>query len=134
MAMSHGAALRRWAVAAGMVSALAVAAVATAGNTPKAARPAKADAITDASVAERVLAARSKADHEALAAYYKGKAAAEDARIAHFDQLFRAYMKLEGTRVEPMQRHARALLKAARMSKQRYEQLAQAHLNLVWED
>lgn len=110
------------------------------GATPKArgAPPkpgaAKASPITDANVAERVLSARSKADQEALYDYYKAKAAAEEPRIAHFDQLFRAYMKMEGRWAEPMQRHARALLKAARMSKQRYELLAQTHRNLAWED
>ncbi len=133
MAMSHGAAWRRLTVVASMAGALAVA-VAAAANTPKAGRTPRADAVTDATVAARVAAARSKADHEALAAYYQVKAAAEEARIAHFDQLFRTYMKLEGKPVEPLQRHARALLKAARMSKQRYALLAQAHLNLVWED
>lgn len=110
------------------------------GKTPKAgaaaAKPdtAKTAPITDANVAERVLSARSKADQEALYDYYKAKAAAEESRIAHFDQLFRAYMKMEGRWAEPMQRHARALLKAARMSKQRYELLALTHRNLAWED
>jgi hypothetical protein len=110
------------------------------GGTPKAggasAKPngaAKMAPITDANVAERVLSARSKADQEALYDYYKAKAAAEEPRIAHFDQLFRAYMKLAGKWAEPMQRHARALLKAARMSKQRYDLLAQAHRTLAWE-
>jgi hypothetical protein len=111
------------------------------GTTPKAggapAKPggaAKVAPITDANVAERVLSARSKADQEALYDYYKAKAAAEEPRIAHFDQLFRAYMQMKGRWAEPMQRHARALLKAARMSKQRYELLALAHRNLAWED
>jgi uncharacterized protein YcbK (DUF882 family) len=114
---------------------LLVASSATAGSTPKpaaAARPTAA--VTDANVAERVLAARTKADHEALAAYYKAKAKAEDPSIAHYDQLFRAYMKLEGKRVEPLQRQARALLKAARMFQKHYALLAQAHLNMAWED
>ena len=90
--------------------------------------------VTDANVAERVLAARTKADQEALADYYKAKAAAEEPRIAHFEHLFRTYMGLHGRWAEPMQRHARALLKAARMSKQRYEQLAMTHRNLAWEE
>ena len=80
--------------------------------------------VTDANVAERVLAARSKADQEALYDYYKAKAAAEEPRIAHFDQLFRAYMKLEGKmgraaaapRPRPAQgrAHVEAALRAAR--------------------
>jgi hypothetical protein len=42
-------------------------------------------------------------------------------------------MRLEGKWAQPMQRQARALLKAARMSKQRYDLLAQAHRTLAWE-
>jgi hypothetical protein len=105
--------------------------------TPKPTRSAQAAgtpavaSVTDDNVADRVLAARTKADHQALAAYYKAKAGAEDPRIAHYDQLFRAYMRLEGKPLEPLQRQARALLKAARMSKQHYELLAQAHLTLA---
>jgi hypothetical protein len=105
-----------------------------ASNATSKAGAAKTSPVTDANVAERVLSARSKADQEALYAYYKAKAAAEEPRIAHFDQLFRAYMQMNGRWAEPMQRHARALLKAARMSKQRYELLAQTHRNLAWED
>jgi hypothetical protein len=100
--------------------------------TPKPEAP-KSASVTDATVAERVLSARTKADEEALAAYYKAKAAAEEPRIAHFDQLFRAYLQLSGKKVEPMQRLARSLLKAARMSKQRYELLSQAHRTLALE-
>jgi hypothetical protein len=129
----------RTALAAMLAAVLGVPAARAAG-TPKAAAaphrtsPAKAAPVTDANVAQRVLSARTRADNEALAAYYKAKAAAEDPRIEFYDQLFHAYMKLEGKQVEPLQRHARALLRAARVSKARYEQLAQAHLDIAWED
>lgn len=119
--------------AAALAVALVSVSIARAGMTPKPGAT-KAAPVTDATVAERVLSARTKADNEALGAYYKAKAAAEEPRIAHYDHLFRAYMKLEGKWAEPLQRQARALLKAARMSKQRYEFLAQAHFNLAWEE
>jgi hypothetical protein len=115
------------------VVAIALLGCAIAGATPKP-QPAKVAPVTDATVAARVLSARSKADQEALYEYYKAKAAAEEPRIAHFDTLFRAYMQIEGRWAEPLQRQSRALLKAARMSKQRYELLAQTHRNLAWED
>jgi hypothetical protein len=111
---------------------LSIAVPAGAEQKPKA-KP-TALAVTDANVADRVLSARTKADQLALADYYKAKAATEDARIAHFDQLFRAYMKMEGKVAEPLQRQARALLKAARMSKQRYELLSQGHRTRAFED
>jgi hypothetical protein len=137
---------KRVAPAAGIVSNALVAAllaaaptVASAG-TPRAVQATKPRTtatatmtVTDANVADRVLAARTKSDQKALAAYYKAKAAGEDERIEHFDKLLHAYMKLQGKQMEPLQRHARALLKAARMFKQRYELLAQTHLNLAYE-
>jgi hypothetical protein len=43
-------------------------------------------------------------------------------------------MKVEGKEAEPLQRHARALLKAARRSQQQYALLAQAHLNISWKE
>lgn len=103
-----------------------------AAPTPKG-RPTPSP-VTDANVAERVAGAKSRADHEALYTYYKAKAAAEEPRIAHFENLFRTYMTMEGRWAEPMQRHARALLKAARLSKQRYDLLAMTHRNLAWEE
>lgn len=133
--------VRRWRAHGGtllILGAVLSAALAGADGTPRRggtpARTAKAGQVTSANVAARVLGARTTADHEALAAYYKAQAAAEEPRIAYFDQLFRAYMQLEGKQVEPEQRHARTLLKGARMVKQHYELLAQAHLNLAWEN
>ena len=105
-----------------------------AGATPKPKTAGHTAPVTDANIAERVLSAHSRADQLAIADYYKAKAAAEEPRIDHFDKLFRAYMKLGGKTAEPLQRQARALLKAARMSKQRYELLAQAHRNRAFED
>jgi len=107
---------------------------ASATAAPRSRDSASAHAVSDANVAQRVVAARGKSDQKALADYYTAKAAQQEESIAHFDQLLRAYMKLEGKQMEPLQRHARALLKAARMLKQRYEILAQAHLNLAFGD
>lgn len=103
-------------------AALLVAALALARVTP-------GPPVTEATVAARVQGALTRADELALAHYYRAKAAAEADRIAFHDELFRAYMKLEGTAYEPLQRQARALLKAARESRQHYELLGQAHLH-----
>jgi hypothetical protein len=139
MTRSRRAAIRRaaWVLARTVATVWLSVATADAVATPqpthptKRSGPPKAPPVTDANVADRVLAARSKADQQALAAYYKAKAGAEDPRIAHYEQLFRAYMQLEGKPFEPLQRQARALLKAARMSKKYYELLAQAHLTMA---
>ena len=107
---------------------------AAAGKTPvrKPATPA-AGPVTDANVAERVVSAHDAEDQRALAAYYKAKAAGEEENIVHFDQLFRAYQKLAGKQMEPLQRQARLLLRAARELKERYLLLGQAHFNLAAE-
>ena len=99
--------------------------------TPKS-RPSKTVApkpapVTDANVVDRVVAARNTADHNALAAYYTKKASDEAPRIAHYEQLLRAYMQLEGKPSQPLQRQARLLLKGARMSQKHYNLLAEAH-------
>lgn len=89
--------------------------------------------VTDATVVERVANIRTKNDHLALADYYFAKAKAEEPRMDYYDKLFRAYMRLDGKEAEVLQRHARMLLKAARMSKEHYELLATAHRNRAWE-
>ena len=106
------------------VGMLVVVALAVLGLTPTA-RPAAP--VTDANVAERVAAATTVADHRALAAYYKDKAAAEGPRIDAFDRLFRAYKQLDVKTYGAMQRQARELLKAARMSRKYFDLLSSAH-------
>ena len=124
---------RRWRVAFLVAWLLAGTAIAHAAGTPKAKpHPAKAVTprpapVTDANVADRVAAARTTADHNALAAYYSEKATAEGPRIAHYEQLLRAYMHLEGKESQPLQRQASLLLKGARMSQKHYSLLAEAH-------
>jgi hypothetical protein len=89
--------------------------------------------ITDDTVVARIGPAPSVDDHRALAAYYHAKSAAEARRIEFFDQLLRAYMQLEGKSFVPMQRHARELLKAARMSRKYFDLLAAAHTTMALE-
>jgi len=89
--------------------------------------------VTDATVTDRVANLRTKNDHLALADYYAAKAKAEEPRIDYYDKLFRAYLKLEGKDAEVLQRQARALLKAARMTKEHDELLATAHRNQAWQ-
>ena len=89
--------------------------------------------VTDATVAARVGAIASKQDHEALADYYRAEAAAADPAIAAQERLMRAYMALNPKLYEALQRDARALLKAARMTKKYYDRLAVAHQRKAWE-
>src|SRR5579862_7853716 len=114
-------------VASLLVGAATVRGAPTPRAHPSKAATPKAGPVTDANVADRVVAARTTADHNALAAYYTQKASAEASRIAHYEQLLRAYMQLEGKPSQPLQRQARLLLKGARMSQKHYNLLAEAH-------
>jgi hypothetical protein len=89
--------------------------------------------VTDATVAARLGDIRRKQDHEALAVYYRAKAAAAMPNIEFQEQLLRAYMPLNRKHYEALQGEARALLKAARMTKKHYELLATAHQRMAWE-
>ncbi len=110
-----------------IVSVVAIAAaVANAGVTP-------GPAVTDATVVARIGGALSPSDHLALSVYYSAKAKAEAPRIEATEQLFRAYMQLEGKPYEPLKEQARKLLRAARESRKRYELLAAAHQTLAFE-
>jgi hypothetical protein len=129
-----GSAVATFAIVAASVGVLGAAVAAAARTPPRAVVTPRSASITDANVADRVLSARTKADHEALANYYLAQARAEEPRIDHYDRLFRAYMQLEGKEAEPLQRQARYLLRAARMMKQHDELLAQAHRTLAWQD
>ena len=104
---------------------IVIAALAGVGAVPTARPPAP---VTDATVAERVASATTVADHRALAAYYKEKAAAEGPRIDYFDRLFRSYKQLDDAKTYAgMQRQARELLRAARLSRKYFDLLATAH-------
>lgn len=86
-------------------------------------------AVTDATVAERVRHLQTPAEQLALADYYAAKAAAETPHIEFYEKLFQAYRDLEGKDYEPLRVQARALLRAARESRKRFDLLATAHRN-----
>ena len=85
--------------------------------------------VTDATLAERVRHLQTPAEQMALADYYAAKAAAEESRMAFYEELFRAYNDLEGKTYEPLRVQARALLKAARETHEHLLLLATAHRN-----
>jgi hypothetical protein len=111
---------------------VACAALALAGAAI-AAPPAPSAPVTDATVAARVQSIGRKQDHEALAAYYRAKAAAAEPAIAAREQLLRAYMALDPKTYSGLQKEARALLKGARLTKKQYDLLATVHQRMAWE-
>ena len=112
-------------------SAWTSAALLLALAAPVAAAP-PAGPVTDANVAARVAEARNKTDHEALAVYYRAKAAAEEPRIVECERLYAAYLALKGKEWIGLQRQARSLLKGVRLMRKAYLDLAQAHQRLAW--
>jgi hypothetical protein len=121
--------------ASSSVSGRRIAALLTLVATLAATAPTPAP-VTDATVVARLGDIQRKQDHEALAAYYRAKAAAALPDIEFQEQLLRAYMPLNRKHYEALQGEARALLKAARMTKKHYELLATAHQRMAyeWED
>lgn len=117
---------RQWRTSMRIVLVIAALAGVGATSTPRPPAP-----VTDANVAERVVAAATVADHRALAAYYKEKSLAEGPRIDYFDRLFRSYKQLDVRTYGAMQRQARELLKAARMSRKYFDLLATAHTTMA---
>ncbi|MGH7785744.1 MAG: hypothetical protein ACRERC_02700 [Candidatus Binatia bacterium] len=116
--------------ACGWMSAVLLLALAAA----VAAAPPAAGPVTDATVATRVAEARNKADHQALATYYRAKAAAEEPRILECERVYGAYLKLEGKEWVGLQRQARSLLKGTRLMRKSYLGLADAHQRIAWEE
>ena len=122
--------VRRLARAALWATGVAIAAIAVAAP---AVTPAPVTPVTDATVVARVGSILRKQDHEALAAYYRAKAEATVPLIEAQERLLRAYMALDAKAYSAEQRDARALLKAARMTKKHYEQIAVVHQRVAWE-
>jgi len=88
--------------------------------------------VTDANVAEKSVSASTAADHQALAAYFRDKAAEESKKVAmHEDMLAR--MKGHGKPAKNFIPHCNSLIHSARQSQEAYENLAKLHLEIAKE-
>jgi hypothetical protein len=94
-------------------------------------------AVDDGDIADKVQSAKTPADHEAIAAYYDGKAAAATKDAAYHRQMGQSYKSLaggaggKGYATSAMPQHCDAIAKAADTEAEQYKAMAKAHRDLA---
>lgn len=85
------------------------------------------------SLPQRIAAAHSRADHEALAAYFQGEATAARAKAAEHREMILAYQRqVQGKRSNPnMATHCKSLIQGYEGMVADYERLADSHLQMA---
>ena len=94
-------------------------------------RAVAADAVTDDTVAERISAAKTAADHEAIAAYYRAQAAEKAKQVQHHEAMLKSYDNVAGVPKELMRNHCETLITTYRRAQQAFEGLAAEHEKLA---
>lgn len=87
-------------------------------------RSVAADAVTEDTVAARVSAAKTAADHEAIAAYYRAQAAEDAKQVKHHEAMLKAYDNVAGVSKEIMRQHCQRLITSYRQAQEAFEGLA----------
>ena len=94
-------------------------------------------AVDDSDIADKVQSAKTPADHEAIAAYYDGKAAAATKDATYHRQMGQSYKSLaggatgKGYAASAMPQHCEAIAKAADSEAEQYKAMAKAHRDLA---
>jgi hypothetical protein len=89
--------------------------------------------VTAENVAERIAAAKTAADHEALAAYFRQQAAAQADKVKLHEDMLARYKKVGGKPYETMITHCQTLLGNYRQAQKEYEALAEEHAKMAKE-
>lgn len=95
------------------------------------ARAADTGGISDDTVAQKIVAAKTAADHEALASFYSGKAEAANSAVKRHEAMVRSYADVAGKSKVNMVRHCEALLQSYKQEAKQYETLAKEHSDLA---
>lgn len=103
------------------VPALAFAAALTAVPAYRAA------AADDADIEAKIAAAKTPADHEAIAAYYEGQAADLRAKVATHNKMGADYKKLPHNNKVHFDQHCTSLARDYTAAAKEYDALAKAH-------
>jgi hypothetical protein len=88
-----------------------------------------AEPITHENIVQRITDAKTPADHEAIAAYYRAEAAAAEAKMKEHEKMKQAYRSI-GKSAPYANRHRRyceSLISSNREVKDDYEALAEEH-------
>jgi len=94
-------------------------------------RAVAADAVTNATIAERISAAKTAADHEAIAAYYREEAAAMGADVKRHEAMLAKYRELSSETTRIMSGHCKTLISSYRQAQQAFDDLAAEHTKLA---
>lgn len=90
-----------------------------------------ADTVTDANVAEAIVAAKTPQDHEAIAAYFRAQAAAQGEKVKLHEAMLKAWEKtVAGRSLENMRKHCNDLIAASRKAQKAYEAMADMHAHM----
>ena len=84
-----------------------------------------AGTVTDDNIVARITQAKTPADHEAIARYYKGEAAGAAAKVTEHEAMVKAYAG------KTMDRHCESLLVTYRNQKQDFEALEKDHADMA---
>lgn len=87
--------------------------------------------VTDDNVAERIAQAKTSADHEAIAEYYKAQAAVAAAKVKEHEAMLASYKNVAGTSLEIMRNHCKGLIQSYGQEQREYEALAKEHEKLA---
>ena len=100
-------------------------------STARIAVAADSAGITEDNVIEKVGAASTKADHEALASYFRAEAKEKAAEVAKHEAMIKSWSKDGGKPKEHMKSHCQALLSAYGQEEKALEALAKEQEKLA---
>lgn len=92
---------------------------------------AQAAEITDGNVAEHIASAKTGADHQAIAGYYRTEAAAEGERVKLHEAMLASYKQGGGKPYQNMIDHCNTLLGQSRKLQKDYATMAEMHETLA---
>lgn len=81
--------------------------------------------VTDDNIVERIAQAKTPAEHEAIAAYYKAQATVAAAKVKEHEAMVKAYKS------KTMDRHCESLLQTYRAQEKDLMQLAKDHADMA---
>lgn len=90
-----------------------------------------ADGVTDANVAEKIDQAKTTADYEALAAYFKEEAVQAGATVTMHEKMLAAVEKNAAGRSSRHHVHCRTLIRSAKADQDAYQALADQYAEMA---
>jgi hypothetical protein len=89
--------------------------------------PSGAADVTAANVSDHIASAKTAADHEAIAGYFRSEAAAEGERVKTHEAMLESYKKSSGKPYLVMIDHCKAAIAKSRDLEKEYSKMAELH-------